>query len=102
MAAHGIADPDAVARVRENPYGLALDIEGIGFKTADGIASRLGIAPDAPMRAQAGVRHVLQEWCGHGHCAAWYRKLAADAVALLEIPEPVIEAAIQSSWMRNA
>lgn len=86
---------DAVARVRENPYGLALDIEGIGFKTADGIASRLGIAPDAPMRAQAGVRHVLQEWCGHGHCAAWYRKVAADTVALLAIPEPVVEAAIQ-------
>ncbi len=85
----------AVARVRENPYDLALDIDGIGFKTADGLAGRLGIAPDAPMRAQAGVRHVLQEWCGHGHCAAWERKLAADAAALLEIPAPVIAAAIQ-------
>ena len=51
----------AVERVQENPYRLALDIHGIGFKTADAIAQRLGIPRDALMRAQAGVRHVLQE-----------------------------------------
>ena len=49
----------AVERVQENPYRLALDIHGIGFKTADAIAQRLGIPRDALMRAQAGVRHVL-------------------------------------------
>ena len=51
----------AVERVQENPYRLALDIHGIGFKTADAIAQRLGIPRDALMRAQVGVRHVLQE-----------------------------------------
>src|SRR5436309_10606142 len=49
---------DAIARVRENPYRLALDIHGIGFKTADTLAQRLGIPRDAVIRAQAGVRHV--------------------------------------------
>ncbi|SDX63082.1 exodeoxyribonuclease V alpha subunit [Thiocapsa roseopersicina] len=56
----------AVEKVRENPYRLALDIWGIGFKTADAIAERLGIARDAPIRAQAGVRHVLQELSTEG------------------------------------
>ena len=46
------------------PYRLALDILGIGFKTADMIAQRLGIPKDSILRAQAGVRHVLQEALG--------------------------------------
>jgi len=54
----------AVEQVRENPYRLALDIHGIGFKSADAIARRLGIPIDSPMRARAGVRHVLQEIAG--------------------------------------
>ena len=63
---------EAVEKVRENPYRLALDIHGIGFKTADTIAERLGIPRDSLIRAQAGVRHVLQEIAGEGHCAAWH------------------------------
>ena len=65
----------AVDRVRENPYRLALDIHGIGFKTADAIAQRLGIPSDSQIRAQAGVRHMLQEFSGQGHCAAYRQKL---------------------------
>ena len=86
----------AIARVTENPYRLALDIHGIGFKTADAIAQRLGIAPDSLIRAQAGVRHCLQEIAGDGHCAAFRESLAEQAVALLEIPSPVIEQAIRA------
>jgi len=52
------------------PQRNEFDIHGIGFKTADAIAERLGIARDALIRAQAGVRHVLQEIAGGGHCAA--------------------------------
>ncbi|MCF7985886.1 MAG: ATP-dependent RecD-like DNA helicase, partial [Thiohalocapsa sp.] len=84
----------AVERVRENPYRLALDIHGIGFKSADAIARRLGIPGDSPMRARAGVRHVLQEIAGDGHCAAPRQALVERAAALLEIPSPVIEDAI--------
>jgi exodeoxyribonuclease V alpha subunit len=85
----------AVERVQENPYRLALDIHGIGFKTADAIAERLGIPHDALIRAQAGVRHVLQEIAGDGHCAAYQDGLLEAAVKLLEIPEPIIGQAIE-------
>ena len=85
---------EAIARVTENPYRLALDIHGIGFRTADAIAQRLGIAKDSLMRAQAGVRHVLQEIAGQGHCAAYREVLAEKAAALLEIPPPIIGEAV--------
>ncbi|MGJ0484359.1 MAG: SF1B family DNA helicase RecD2 [Methylomicrobium sp.] len=52
---------EAIDKVRENPYRLALDIHGIGFKTADALAQRLGIGTQSLIRAQAGVRHVLLE-----------------------------------------
>ena len=52
---------EAISKVSENPYRLALDINGIGFKTADTIAQKLGISPTSPIRAQAGARHALQE-----------------------------------------
>lgn len=61
---------ESIIKVTENPYRLALDIHGIGFKTADALAMKLGIAPDSLIRAQAGVRHVLQEIANDGHCAA--------------------------------
>ncbi|HBA89219.1 MAG TPA: ATP-dependent RecD-like DNA helicase [Geobacter sp.] len=87
---------EAIFKVTENPYRLALDIHGIGFKIADALAAKLGIAPDSMIRAQAGVRHVLQELSGSGHCAAARQELAEHAATLLEIPFPVVEAAIQA------
>ena len=85
---------EAVEKVRENPYRLALDIHGIGFKTADAIAQRLGIPHDSLIRAQAGVRHALQEIASNGHCAAYREQVTATACKLLEIPVPIIEQAI--------
>jgi exodeoxyribonuclease V alpha subunit len=85
---------DAIARVQENPYRLALDIHGIGFKTADTLAQRLGIPRDALIRAQAGVRHVLQTFAEDGHCAVVHAELVDAASTLLEMPEATIEQAI--------
>ncbi len=85
---------DSIAKVTENPYRLALDIHGIGFKTADVIAGRLGIAPDSLIRAQAGVRHVLQEFSGDGHCAAYWDTLVQESSTLFQIDKPIIEQAI--------
>jgi len=85
----------AVERVRENPYRLALDIHGVGFKTADAIAERLGVPRDALIRAQAGVRHVLQEIAGDGHCVAYRESLLESAAKLFEIPEQIIERAVE-------
>jgi exodeoxyribonuclease V alpha subunit len=91
----------AIDKVRENPYRLALDIHGIGFKTADTLAQKLGIAPDSLIRAQAGVRHVLQEWSNEGHCAAARETLCAMAVKLLEIPAPVIDEGITAELVEG-
>ena len=67
---------EAIAKVSENPSDWHLDIHGIGFKTADTIAQKQGIPKDSLIRAQAaGVRHVLQELSGEGHCACEREKL---------------------------
>jgi exodeoxyribonuclease V alpha subunit len=87
---------EAIVKVSENPYRLALDIHGIGFKTADTLAQRLGIPQDSLIRAQAGVRHTLQQWAEQGHCAAFREQLVAMAVQLLEIPETTILQAIDA------
>jgi exodeoxyribonuclease V alpha subunit len=91
----------AIVKVTENPYRLALDIHGIGFKTADVIAGRLGVVPDSPLRAQAGVRHVLQEFASDGHCAASWERLVEESGTLLEIPVPVLEEAIRTEVVQE-
>jgi exodeoxyribonuclease V alpha subunit len=85
---------EAMARVQENPYRLALDIHGIGFKTADTLAQALGIPRDAVIRAQAGVRHVLQTFADEGHCAVVQAELIEAATTLLEISETTVAQAI--------
>ena len=87
---------ESIIKVTENPYRLALDIHGIGFKTADTLAQKLGIAPNSLIRAQAGVRHVLQEISGDGHCAASWDTLMEEASKLLEISDPILEEAIHA------
>ncbi|MFE8035022.1 ATP-dependent RecD-like DNA helicase [Thiohalocapsa marina] len=84
----------AILTVSENPYRLALDIWGIGFKTADTIAQRLGIPHDSLLRARAGVRHALQVHSEQGHCAAAPEQLLGMASKLLDIPPPIIEQGI--------
>lgn len=85
---------EAIERVQENPYQLALDIYGIGFKTADTLAQRLGIPADSIHRAQAGVRHVLQTLSEQGHCAVPQTQLLAAAEKLLTIPAAIINEAL--------
>ncbi len=91
----------AIDKVRENPYRLALDIHGIRFKIADTLAQKLSIAPDSLIRAQAGVRHVLQEWSNDGHCAAIRDTLCEMAVKLLEIPAPIIDEAVTAELAKD-
>ncbi|MDP1666158.1 MAG: ATP-dependent RecD-like DNA helicase [Methylobacter sp.] len=92
---------ESIEKVRENPYRLALDIHGIGFKTADSLAQKLGIASDSLIRAQAGVRHALQEWSSEGHCAAIRQALCEMAVKLLEIPAAIIDEAITAELVEG-
>lgn len=86
---------DAVKIVSENPYRLAKDIRGIGFKSADIIAKNIGIAPESPIRARAGVAFALAEASGNqGHCALPRSVLEGQASELLDIPESIIAEAI--------
>lgn len=84
----------AIDTVRENPYRLALDIRGIGFKTADILAQRLGIDKNSVMRAEAGVKHVLQELCDFGHTAIPKNTLIEESMKVLEIEQEMILEAI--------
>jgi len=86
----------SIAVVKENPYRLANDIFGIGFKTADKIAGHLGISPSSPERAQAGVLHVLGELSNEGHVFYPRAKLIEAAGALLEIELATVERAVRS------
>lgn len=78
---------EAVPLVTDNPYRLARDIRGIGFKTADQIAEKLGIEKTSMIRARAGISYALMEAVGDGHCALPERELLSLAAELLEIPE---------------
>ncbi len=84
----------ALERVRENPYRLALDVRGIGFRTADAIAQSIGFDPDSIPRARAGIRHVLQEFATEGHCAGERGALVNATAELLEVEAEVVEGAL--------
>ena len=86
---------EAIEKVTRDPYRLARDIQGIGFKTADAIAESLGIGKQSDLRARAGVEYTLQELTGEGHCGYEREKLAARAVKLLEIPDEIIQTAME-------
>jgi len=86
----------AIEKVKENPYRLSQDVYGIGFKLADELAQRLGIPKEALIRAQAGVRYVLQKFSAEGHCGVRYKNLIHQANKLLDIPGDIIAKAIQS------
>src|ERR1022692_1349273 len=85
---------DAIPLVTENPYCLARDIVGIGFKSADLIAERLGISKTAPIRARAGVVYALTEAVCDGHCGLPEDELVARAEKLLEIPRETLRDAV--------
>jgi len=84
----------SIAVVKENPYQLAVDIFGIGFKTADKIASELGISPRSPERARAGVLHVLGELSNEGHVFYPRSKLVEEVGTLLGVEASLVEAAV--------
>ncbi|MBI4572412.1 MAG: ATP-dependent RecD-like DNA helicase [candidate division NC10 bacterium] len=84
----------AIATVRANPYRLARDIYGIGFKTADRIAQNLGIPKDSPLRAQAGIVHVLHALADEGHVYVPEADLLREAETTLEIPRELLPEAI--------
>lgn len=84
----------AVQIASASPYRLALDVWGVGFKTADRIAAAMGIAKDAPERAQAGLLHVLYERSTGGHVFVEEETLVAATAAMLEIDDAIARTAV--------
>jgi exodeoxyribonuclease V alpha subunit len=85
---------DAIPLVKENPYRLARDIRGIGFKTADQLAQRLGIPKESMLRARAGISYALMEAVADGHCALPEENLLTLAQELLDIGRPTLAEAL--------
>ncbi|MET0234505.1 MAG: ATP-dependent RecD-like DNA helicase [Kibdelosporangium sp.] len=71
--------------VRTEPYRLASDVWGIGFRTADTIAKAVGIPHDSPQRIKAGLQFTLSESTGDGHCYLPEQRLIAEAVKILQV-----------------
>ena len=83
--------------IRQNPYRLVEDVEGIGFKTADKIAASLGVEPDSEYRLSAGVKHALSEATGTvGHCYLPREELVLAAQRLLGCETELIDHMIDS------
>lgn len=84
----------AIAVLRRNPYRLASDIAGIGFKTADRMARRMDFPTDSPLRAEAGVLYLLGELAGRGHVYYPRRELERLVAEMLETPSSPVTAAV--------
>lgn len=85
---------DAIEVISGNPYQLARDIRGIGFRSADLIAAKLGIEKTALIRTRAGILYALTEAMNDGHCGLPEEELLPAAAKLLEVPEEVLVPAL--------
>jgi exodeoxyribonuclease V alpha subunit len=92
---------DAIEKVRSDPNRLAKDIHGIGFKTADQIAQKMGIPVDSLIRACAGLSHVLIEATGDGHCALPVELLQDEAAKLLLVEGKIVADALERTLASN-
>ena len=85
----------SISVVRNQPYRLAEDVWGIGFKTADTIAQAVGIPHDSPDRVKAGLRYTLSQAADDGHCFLPAPNLVADAVKILQVPAELVAACLR-------
>ena len=77
--------------LKENPYRLADDIEGVGFRTADDIAAKAGIRTDSDFRVRSGILYTLLQASGEGHTFLPQEELTAKTSELLGIDKDIIE-----------
>jgi exodeoxyribonuclease V alpha subunit len=80
----------SIAVVREEPYRLASEVWGIGFKTADTIAQAVGIPHDSPQRIQAGLQYTLSQAADEGHCYLPEPNLIREAAKILQVDRELI------------
>jgi len=102
VKAYGKYGAAAVDVVREDPFRLAEDVFGVGFKTADRIAQRIGIPADSPQRLRAGLLFTLSEASVEGHVFLPQSRLLEEASALLEIDRTLLEPVLDELHQRQS
>lgn len=91
--------PDTIRVIQANPYKLTEDIYGIGFKRADEIARSMGIEGNNPNRIRAGLRFILRQSIGEGHCFLPREELIGSGLSILEVGREEIEENMQDMAM---
>lgn len=91
----------SIEQIRNNPYQLAIDVRGIGFKTADAIAAKLGIPTESIERCKAGVYYLMLELAGDGHVFYPADPLIEKAVEILGVGQELVVAAINALKAEN-
>lgn len=89
-------EKESIKKVKDNPYQLADDIWGIGFKTADGIASKMGYEKNDPRRCRSGILYTLNQLAEDGHVYAEQDQLVETATKLLEAEDVSVRDALAS------
>jgi exodeoxyribonuclease V alpha subunit len=102
VKAYGKYGAAAVDVVREDPFRLAEDVFGVGFRTADRIAQRIGIPADSPQRLRAGLLFALSEASIEGHVFLPRSRLLEEASALLEIDRSLLEPVLDELHQRQS
>ena len=92
---------ESIAIVKENPYRLADDIWGIGFKTADSIAQKMGIDKGKFVRLRSGIFYTLNKLAEAGHCYATREQLIGKARELLEVEDAELEITLDEMIRTN-
>lgn len=87
---------NSITQVKENPYSLARDIHGVGFKMADTLAQKLGIAHNAPQRLKAGIEYTLSQMALDGHVCSPLALLLEEAEKILECKKEELEEQLQA------
>ncbi|MGN9844856.1 SF1B family DNA helicase RecD2 [Nonomuraea sp. H19] len=85
----------SISVVKDQPYKLADEVWGIGFKTADTIAQAVGIPHDSPERVKAGLRYTLSQAADDGHCYLPGPNLIGDAVKILDVPADLVASCLE-------
>ncbi len=92
---------DTIAKIKENPYRLAEDVYGIGFKTADKIAKNMGVEFDSPYRIEGGIMYLLNRSMNEGHTFLPKEELLKKAAGILELSTEDIEFCLSDLMIKD-
>jgi exodeoxyribonuclease V alpha subunit len=101
MKIYKLYGQDAVHLISENPYCLADDIDGIGFKKADEIAVKMGVVKESPYRLAAGIKYVLHQYVNNGHTYIDKHELIRLSSERLLVDEKSVESELSDLIIKN-